>query len=104
MEPGQLALMIPIIGVMIPIVAIWAKHQQKMAEIQSDKTADATAEKAAQYASQVQKLEDRVAVLERIVTDRGYDVATQIEALRDSRSVETSDAGVPLDISNKERA
>ncbi len=106
MEPGQLALLIPIIGVMIPIVAIWAKHQQKMAEIQSDKTADATAEKAAQYASQVAKLEDRVAVLERIVTDRGYDIATQIEALRDTRSVEDTDqesgAGVPLNIGKKE--
>jgi hypothetical protein len=27
-------------------------------------------------------------VLERIVTDRGYDVATQIEALRDQRRVD----------------
>jgi hypothetical protein len=27
-------------------------------------------------------------VLERIVTDGGYDVATQIEALRDTRRVE----------------
>ena len=27
-------------------------------------------------------------MLERIVTDRGYDVATQIEALRDQRRVE----------------
>ena len=104
MEPGQLALLIPIIGVMIPIVAIWAKHQQKMAEIQSETTADATAEKAAQYASQVQKLEDRVQVLERIVTDRGYDIATQIEALRDTREVEADDAGVPLDLASKERA
>ncbi|MEP1422043.1 MAG: hypothetical protein ABJK59_09770 [Erythrobacter sp.] len=104
MEPGQLALLIPIIGVMIPIVAIWAKHQQKMAEIQSEKTADATAEKAAQYASHIQKLEDRVQVLERIVTDRGYDVATQIEALRDTREVEGESAGVPLNLGNKENA
>jgi hypothetical protein len=29
-----------------------------------------------------------VRVLERIVTDRGSDVATQIEALRDARRVE----------------
>ena len=29
---------------------------------------------------------DRVRVLERIVTDKGYDVATQIEALRDDRT------------------
>ncbi|EAQ27724.1 hypothetical protein NAP1_09027 [Erythrobacter sp. NAP1] len=104
MDPGQLALLIPIIGVSIPVIAIWAKHQQKMAELKMDATADATAEKAAQYAAQVQKLEDRVQVLERIVTDRGYDIATQIEALRDTRSVEDSDAGVPLNISNKETA
>ncbi|MEO1730746.1 MAG: hypothetical protein AAFR64_08410 [Pseudomonadota bacterium] len=104
MEPGQLALMIPIIGVMIPIVAIWAKHQQKMAEIQADKTAEHTAERAAQYASQVQKLEDRVAVLERIVTDRGYDVATQIEALRDTRETDSANAGIPLDFGSKEKA
>jgi hypothetical protein len=35
-------------------------------------------------------------VLERIVTDRGYDVATQIEALRDQRRVDEGDTGVPL--------
>jgi hypothetical protein len=47
-----------------------------------------TNEDAAQRASQTAELEDRVRVLERIITDRGYDVATQIEALRDTR-VET---------------
>lgn len=103
MEPGQLALLIPIIGVMIPIVAIWAKHQQKMAEIQSDKTAENTAERAAQYAAQVKGLEDRVQVLERIVTDSGYNVASQIEALRDTREVEDQSAGVPLNIGKKEQ-
>ena len=36
----------------------------------------------------------RLEVLERIVTDRGYDVANQIEALRDT----------PLQIAEKERA
>jgi hypothetical protein len=100
--------MIPIIAIIfgctLPMVAIWTKHQQKLAQIQSNATADATAEKAAQYASQVQKLEDRVQVLERIVTDRGYDIATQIEALRDTREVEADDAGVPLNIGNKETA
>ncbi|MEO0907120.1 MAG: hypothetical protein AAFY07_06300 [Pseudomonadota bacterium] len=96
--------LVPIIGVMIPIVAIWTKHQQKMAEIQSDKTAENTAERAAQYASQVQSLSDRVAVLERIVTDRGYDIATQIEALRDTRETENQDSGIALNINTKERA
>jgi len=102
MDFGSLGVLIPIIGVCIPIVAIWAKHQQKMAEMKMDATADATAEKAAQYASQVAKLEDRVQVLERIVTDRGYDIATQIEALRDTRSVEQNESGVPLNIEKKE--
>ena len=81
---GTIALLIPIVALMIPIVAIWTKHQQRIAELQLH----ATAEKAAQYAASNQELEDRVRVLERIVTDRGYDVATQIEALRDQRRVE----------------
>lgn len=98
---GYMALMIPIIVMMIPIIAIWTKHQQKMAEMQIGSTAQQTAEKAAQYASHIQRLEDRVQVLERIVTDRGYDIATQIEALRDTRRVDDS-AGVPLNL-NKER-
>jgi hypothetical protein len=102
MDPAQLGVMIPIIALMIPIVAIWTKHQQKLAEMQIGATAEHTAEKAAQYASQIQRLEDRVQVLERIVTDGGYNVATQIEALRDTRKVE--DAGVPLNIKNEERA
>lgn len=103
MEPGQIALLIPIIGVMIPIVAIWSKHQQKMAEIKMDTTAAQTAEKAAQYASQVQKLEDRVQVLERIITDRGYDVSTQIEALRDTKANEDSSPGIPLNVETREK-
>ena len=69
---------------MIPIIAIWTSHQRKMAKMQMQ----AAAEKAAQYATQNTQLEDRMRVLERIVTDKGYDVATQIEALRDARKVD----------------
>ncbi len=108
MDAGTLGVMIPIIAIVfgctIPMVAIWAKHKQKIAEMEINTTAEHTAEKAAQYASQVQRLEDRVQVLERIVTDRGYDVATQIEALRDTREVEETGSGIPLDIANKEKA
>ena len=98
------AYLIPITALMIPIVAIWTKHQQKLAEIQVDATAEHTAEKAAQYASQIQRLEDRVQVLERIVTDKGYDVATQIEALRDQRRVDDQGSGMPLTMDSRERA
>ena len=104
MDTGTLALMIPIIGVSIPIVAIWASHRQKIAKMELEATAAQSAEKAAQYATQISKLEDRVQVLERIVTDRGYDVATQIEALRDTRETDAANAGIPLDLPNKEKA
>ena len=85
---GYLALMIPILALMIPFFAIWTKHRKELAELQIDATATKSAEKAAQYATHSQALEDRVRVLERIVTDKGYDVATQIEALRDARRTE----------------
>ncbi|WP_100260683.1 hypothetical protein [Qipengyuania seohaensis] len=98
------ALLIPILALSIPIVAIWTRHQQKLAEMNIQTTAQATAEQAAQYASKVQQLEDRVQVLERIVTDKGYDVATQIEALRDQRRVDDDGNGVPLGTLNREKA
>src|SRR5690349_294575 len=72
----------------IPIFAIWTKHRQKVMEMEVQATSQLTAEKAAQYATHNSELEERVRVLERIVTDKGYDVASQIEALRDTRWVE----------------
>ncbi|MBX7541179.1 hypothetical protein [Qipengyuania sphaerica] len=90
--------LIPLAPFLMVGFIVWVKGQQKIAEMNVQTTAQATAEQAAQYASQVQKLEDRVRVLERIVTDKGYDVATQIEALRDERRVEEQGSGVPLEI------
>jgi len=84
MDPGTIGVFIPIVALSIPIVAIWTKHRKEMMQMQIN----TTAEMAAQYASSNKELEDRVRVLERIVTDGGYDVATQIEALRDTRKVE----------------
>ena len=77
------ALLIPILAVSIPIVAIWTRHKQRLAQIQLEAQAQLGSERTAQYANIVRDLEERVRVLERIVTDRGYDVASQIEALRD---------------------
>lgn len=104
MDPAVIGVFIPIIALLIPFFAIWIKHQEKLAKMNISSTAENTAEKAAQYASHVAELEQRVRVLERIVTDGGYDVATQIEALRDQRRVEDDDTGVPLAIGRKERA
>jgi hypothetical protein len=84
----DLGILIPIFGMMIPIMAIWTKHQRQLAEMGIKSTAQESAEKAAQYASRITEMEDRIRVLERIVTDGGYNVASQIEALRDTRKVE----------------
>jgi cell division protein FtsB len=40
---------------------------------------------------QVQQLQERIRVLERIVTDRGVETAAQIEALRDRDALEDGD-------------
>lgn len=70
-----------VIGVLILIGSIFQRFM-KFKERQLGLTADATAEKAAQYASHVRQLEERVRVLERIATDKGADLAHQIENLR----------------------
>ncbi|WP_406694210.1 hypothetical protein [Sphingomonas cannabina] len=57
----------------------WVRHKEKMADVLTAQTA----EKAAQYAAHTERLEARVRVLERIITDRGIAVAEEIEALRD---------------------
>ncbi|MDP1026033.1 hypothetical protein Q5H91_02320 [Sphingomonas sp. KR1UV-12] len=56
----------------------WLKHKETMA----DALTAQTAEKAAQYAAQTERLEQRVRVLERIVTDKGHDLSNEIERLR----------------------
>lgn len=59
----------------------WLKHKEKMAEALNTQIA----EKAAQYAAHTERLEQRVRVLERIVTEKGITVADEIERLRDER-------------------
>ncbi len=83
---------------------VWINSQKKLEEKRITATAEASSEKAAQYASHVAELEQRVQVLERIVTDRGYDVATQIEALRDARRIEDVGSGTPLSFETREKA
>ena len=76
------------IWVLIPLAAICIapfKMWLRMKERQLIAQTDLTAEKSAQYASHVERLEQRVRVLEQIATDRGVDTAAQIEALRAPR-------------------
>jgi len=59
----------------------WLKHKETM----STALTAQTAEKAAQYAAHTERLEQRVRVLERIVTDRGIALSSEIDLLRDER-------------------
>lgn len=59
----------------------WLKHKEKLAKALTLETA----EKAAQYAAHVERLEQRVRVLERIAIDKGTHLAAEIEDLREDR-------------------
>ena len=87
MGPGEtialVAIVVGLIAVTILVGTIF-KRIMSYKEKQLTLTADSTAEKAAQYASHVEKLEQRVRVLERIATDKGADLASQIEELREA--------------------
>jgi hypothetical protein len=67
------------LGIGSEMLKTWTAHREKMAESLNAQAA----EKAAQYAAHTERLEERMRVLERIVTDRGVNVAEEIEQLRD---------------------
>jgi len=76
------------IWILIPLAAIVAgmwRHWMRLKEKQLDAQTRDTAERTAQYAAHTERLEQRVRVLERIVTDKGIVVADEIERLRDDR-------------------
>ena len=88
MDPSLLVFFTIVVG--IPVVGgismsafqRWLQHKERMSQL----IATETAEKAAQYAAHVERIEARLRVVEEIVTDGGARTAAQIEALRgDSR-------------------
>jgi hypothetical protein len=70
------------------IGVVWVIGRAEVEKKRLSLTAQESAEKATQYVTRMAEMEERLRVLERIVTDKGYDVATQIEALRDQQRVE----------------
>jgi hypothetical protein len=74
------------IWVLIPLAVIGIapfKMWLRVKERQIDAQSSLAAEKSAQYAQHVERIEQRLRVLEQIVTDGGAQTAAQIEALRD---------------------
>ena len=82
------------IWVLIPLAAIgiapfkmWIRMKERQIEAQTS----LAAEKTAQYAAHVERIEARLRVIEQIVTDRGADTAAQIEALRERPRLESGE-------------
>ena len=85
----ELGFLIPIIGIVmgvsIPITAIKLRHKERIEQMRlaAATTGDRDSGQSTRQDARIEELEDRMAVLERIITDSGVSVAAQIEALRD---------------------
>jgi hypothetical protein len=73
-------ILIPLLAIGIAPFKMWLKIKEKQIDAQSN----LAAEKSAQYAQHMERVEQRLRVLEQIVTDGGVQTAAQIEALRDN--------------------
>ena len=91
MNPGDAILALIIIGLPVLVLGYlfhrWFQLKEKKLEVEGG----LAIEKAAQYAASNAELEARVRILEKIVTDAGYQTANQIEALRDKPLLESGD-------------
>ena len=88
----ELGFLIPIMGIImgvsIPLTAIKLRHREKIEQMRLAAAGNSDNGQVARQAARIEELEDRIAVIERIVTDSGVSVAAQIEALRDTTSIE----------------
>lgn len=87
MGPGDVFALLIVVAIPTLLLIYVFKRFFAFREKQLEVDARLAAEKAAQYAASNAELEQRVRVLEQIVTDSGAQTAAQIEALR---------SGVPL--------
>jgi hypothetical protein len=83
MGPGEVFVALIVIGLPVILLMIIANRFFRLREKKLEVEASLAAEKAAQYAARTSELEQRVRVLEQIVTDSGAQTAAQIEALRE---------------------
>jgi hypothetical protein len=83
--PTNVFIALIVVGLPVILLMIIANRYFRLREKKLEVEAGMAAEKAAQYASRSTELEQRVRVLEQIVTDGGAQTAAQIEALRAPR-------------------
>ena len=83
MGPGEVISLLIVVAIPTILLVYMSRRFFTFREKQLDAETSLAAEKAAQYAASNAQLEARVRVLEQIVTDRGAETASQIEALRE---------------------
>jgi uncharacterized protein YpmS len=83
--PREVIIALIVIALPTLFLTYMARRFFSFRERQLDADTRLAAEKAAQYATANAELEQRVRVLEQIVTDGGLETAAQIEALRPAR-------------------
>ena len=83
--PTNVFLALIVVGLPVLMLMLIANRWFKLREKKLEVEARHAAEKGAQYAAHTSELEQRVRVLEQIVTDGGAQTAAQIEALRAPR-------------------
>jgi uncharacterized protein YpmS len=91
MEAGDVVALLIVVALPVLAVVILASKFFRFREKKLEVEAMNAAEKAAQYASRSTELEQRVRVLEQIVTDGGIQTASQLEALRDHARIPARD-------------
>ena len=77
-NPATVWVLIPIAAIVVSAFRPMIRARSKEMEAQDARSA----EMAARQAERIEHLERRMRVLERIVTDKGLDVAAEIEMLR----------------------
>lgn len=81
--------LVPFAPFLFVLGIIWLSNQRKLEEKRvAASAARGPSEDETRNAGRIEELEDRVRILERIVTDGGYDLARKIEALRDERPLD----------------
>ena len=86
-NPTTIWVLIPLAAILIAPFKMWLRVKEQQIANQSN----LAAEKSAQYAQHMERVESRLRVLEQIVTDGGVQTAAQIEALRDHDRIPQKD-------------
>ncbi len=87
MSPGDNFAILTVVLIPTVLLLYMARRFFSFREKQLELETRRAAEKAAQYATSNAELEQRVRVLEQIVTDGGAQTAAQIEALREQARI-----------------